>query len=330
MHSLLPSSPLGRVDANGLIVRSRGGLAVEFIRRQRGVREDMGEAVLDDAGLPRAHSQLASLRIAGPVVLELPTGLLHQQQAVLPLAAETELGRVLHHEMDRLTPFAATAIFWSWTVVQRDRINGRLTVQLSIVLKLAVQPLLNGIERLGMQPAVIEVCGADGLIRRIGILPPGTNLVPWIGTMQVMIWTCAMLALVALALPLTQQHWAMTAVDDRISDLQPRVASVAGLRQRLATSSSSGELFAGEAGRSGHVLQAMAAITRALPDDTYLTDLTLRDRKLTLTGRSASAVRLIGLLATAPELSNPAFAAPVVRTAGDRGDQFTISADLAP
>ncbi|MGH7107068.1 MAG: PilN domain-containing protein, partial [Acetobacteraceae bacterium] len=64
-------------------------------------------------------------------------------------------------------------------------------------------------------------------------------------------------------------------------------------------------------------------------DDTWLESLTLSHRQLAITGRSARAAHLIGLIAAAPLFRNPAFTAPVIR-APEGGDEFSIRAELAP
>lgn len=327
--SLLPSGG-APATADALLVRSRGDLTVDLAWRRRGVRQVVGAATLDDAGPPQLRALAGRLRPDRPIVLELPPGMLLEQQASLPLAAENDLGAVLGHEMDRLTPFRAEDVFWAWAVAARDVANGRLTVRLSLVLKAAAAPLLQGLARAGLTPAVFELRGPDGAIRRIGLVPPGARRTSHPVAVRMAGWACAGLAVAAILVPLVQQQVAISAAEEQIAALQPRVALAEGLRRRLAASSSGAELFAAEGARSGNALQALAAVTRALPDDTYLTEFTLRDRRLTLGGRSEAAVRLIGVLAAEPGLVNPAFAAPVFRTIGDHGDQFTISADLAP
>lgn len=326
MRGLAPAGR-GAADGAGLVVRACGGLDVEVALRRRGQRRVIGAVSLDDAGLPAARALLGQVRAAG-AVLELPGALLLEQEAVLPIAAEAELGSVLHHEMDRLTPFSADEVFWNWSIAERDRGNGRLRVRLSVVLKAAALPLITALARAGVGGVALEAPGADGVVRHIGTLPPGTGpRRP--AAVRVAAWACAVLAVGVAVTPVMQQQWALADADSRIAALRPQVVVVDALRQRLAAASSGAEQFAAVGARSGNAVQAMAAITRALPDDTYLTELSLRDRKVTLTGRSAAAVRLIGLLSAVPELVNPAFAAPVIRTIGERGDQFTISADLA-
>src|SRR5437870_2760561 len=55
------------------------------------------------------------------------------------------------------------------------------------------------------------------------------------------------------------------------------------------------------------------SLTRLLPDDTYLTELGEQQRRVTLTGRSAAAARLIAALSAGEGLRNVVFAAPVTR-----------------
>ncbi|HYZ64615.1 MAG TPA: PilN domain-containing protein, partial [Acetobacteraceae bacterium] len=66
-----------------------------------------------------------------------------------------------------------------------------------------------------------------------------------------------------------------------------------------------------------------------LPDDTYLYELSLRDRVLTVSGQSAAAARLIPLLAADPAVRNPAFAAPVTRNETTGAESFSIRAEIA-
>ena len=74
--------------------------------------------------------------------------------------------------------------------------------------------------------------------------------------------------------------------------------------------------------------RSIAAITDILPDDTWLTELTLRQRKLGMAGRSAGAARLIGLLSADPTIGDATFAAPVTRANQGGVDAFSIRAEL--
>ena len=139
---------------------------------------------------------------------------------------------------------------------------------------------------------------------------------------------CCGLAVAAAALPFALQSFALAAADRHIEALRPRVAEAEALRRRIAESKGGQDAFAAERARVGDALRAVAALTEILPDDTWLTELTLRQRKLTIAGRSAGAARLIGLLSSDPTIRDAAFAAPVTRAEGGGGDAFSIRAEL--
>ena len=102
------------------------------------------------------------------------------------------------------------------------------------------------------------------------------------------------------------------------------------LRKRLAEGVAGVDALAAERAKIGNVLQVLAAVTDIVPDDTWLTDLSLHQGKLGINGQSPSAARLIPALATDPSFRNPAFAAPVTRAPDGHADFFAIRAELAP
>lgn len=295
--------------------------AVQLSLRRAGRIAQVGRYGTDAAGLAAARAAVAGNK--RPVVVVLPDGSLLQQDAMLPLAAERDPATVLRYEMDRLTPFAAAEIAWSWRVVRRDPANNRLLVQLSMVPRAELARPLEALGRIGLRPARLEAGGTA-----LDLQAPGRahgRFAP-----RALAVCCALLAVVACVTPLVQQHRALAQADDAIDALKPRMALVNGLRSRLAARSNAEELLQSETARAGNALLALAAITRALPDDTYLTNFALKDRQVTLTGRSAAAARLISELSALPELRNPAFAAPVMRLGGDRLDQFSVHVELTP
>jgi general secretion pathway protein L len=77
-------------------------------------------------------------------------------------------------------------------------------------------------------------------------------------------------------------------------------------------------------------LEALALVTRLLPDDTYLTGFEVRQRKVTLSGHSGGAARLIRALAGDGRFRNPGFAAPVTRVEALKADVFMIVTEIGP
>ena len=110
LRSLLP----GRLRGGGV---RRGAMRLLLEPGLSGVRAvGRGGAGASEAFALDAEG-LASLRagLGGRAVeLELPPGRMLSRTVSLPLAAERDPGQVLRYEMDRLTPFGAEAVHWSW------------------------------------------------------------------------------------------------------------------------------------------------------------------------------------------------------------------------
>lgn len=256
-----------------------------------------------------------------PVGLRMPADSLLHREVVLPLEAERDLHSVIGFEMDRLTPFAASEVLWGISGVTRDRQRDRLTLRLAIVLRAQVQPLLDALGRLRLAPSFIE--GNGGRIELVA-----ANAVPGRRTQIALSVLCACLAAACLATPILRQQVALDQAAHRIATLKPEAQEAFRLRQRLATAASGRKAIA-RARRSGDALEVLAALTQALPDGTWLADLTLKTGKLTIDGHSTNAARLIALLSATKRFRDPAFTAPVTRTVDGETDLFSLQMSVA-
>ncbi len=341
MLSLLPHRLRrnGRETVDALVVAADEGLDPERPRfllsnRRNGREAVLGRLALDGHGGIEMADQAAraSLGQRGRVVaLRVAPSLLLERRLTLPLAAERDLGRVLRYEMDRITPFAAAEVFWSWELERRDRENGRLHLLVSLIPKAALARVIAALARVGAPPTLLETSSPAGSLRRIALRDEsaareGSGRPVLIAASAI----CALLAAIALALPFVLQSLALASIEAKIEELQPRVTLAEALRTRLAARAGGLDAIQAESARVGDALEAIAAITEILPDDTYLTALTLRQRQVTLSGMSAAAPRLIAMLTADPSVRNPAFQAPVTRSETGHADLFSIRAEMAP
>jgi general secretion pathway protein L len=141
---------------------------------------------------------------------------------------------------------------------------------------------------------------------------------------------CGALALGAVVTPFVRQELALAALNREITVSRSAAAEADRLRQEIERLSGSAGFIESERDKAGRPLVVLATATRLLPDDTYLTEMELRQRKLTLSGRSAAAARLIPALAADGEFRNPGFSAPVTRLEALKAELFTINAEVGP
>ena len=271
----------------------------------------------------------AASRAAGrkPVLLHPPAGTVLQKTHVVPTMPSGQLQHVLHHELARITPFAAGDLFWHWQGRPNAANRARTNVTLTMVPRQALAAMVTALEDVGLKPDFVEV----GPPERPILLAVDAVSGRTVGTIVTrgLAFGCAALAIAALLLPVGLQELAFYQTEAAIADLQPTIAQVDALRRRMEAGDAGRDILTQETERNGDVLQTLAAVTRILPDDTYLTDFALRERHMTVSGRSASAPRLITGLSADPAIRNAAFAAPVTRIEGASSDLFSIKADVA-
>lgn len=328
---LLPEAwrpAVGAVDdeAGDSVMLALGeGHTLEVARRRGKRLLNLGRFTLDAAGLASLRAAIGAGR-HGPIRLLLPPALLLEQPVSLPLQAERGLETALRWEMDRLTPFPADAVFWTWRILQRDRARGQLDLRLVLVAKVAIQSTLDALAGAGLAPARLEAAGEPGRVISLS----GRRVAPRRPALLAGVAICLALMVAAIAVPFIRQQAELDRLDARLADLRPQVDVADALRRRVADRAASADVVAAEAARVGNTAQILAVLTDLLPDDTSLYELSLRDRVLTFTGQSTQAARLIPVLAADPAIRNPVFAAPVTRNELTRTEAFSIRAEIRP
>lgn len=310
------------------LIAEDGNIAEIAVGLRRGGRETpIGRFALGaGSGLPewpRSSGKPAVLRLGEAEVLG--------KTLTLPLAAERELDQALAFEMDRETPFKADELYWSHRVAATDRQTGRLSVRLLLIPKARLSSLLAFLTQTGLAPARAEI--ADGPDAGSWLPLDGDGRPAHPGASRLIkpaAVCCAALALAAITIPFVRQSMTMAALDRQLAIGRSAAAEAAGLRREIRRLAGSADLVQKERDKVGQPLAVLAAATRIMPDDSYVTEMELRQRKLTLSGRSAAAARLIGAFAADSEFRDPAFAAPVTRIEALHQEIFTIIAEVAP
>ncbi|HEY1413659.1 MAG TPA: PilN domain-containing protein [Rhodopila sp.] len=300
---------------DGIIVTTASSGTVAVSRRRN--------ALLTPIGLGAAARSPARLSI----LLHPPAGSVLVKHHTVPTVPRNQMEQLLRHELARITPFPPQDLFWHWDGHIKPGNRARTEVTLTMVPRAALAPALAALDEVNLKADYVEVVTPE----RPCLLPVGAaaDRASRTGLTRVLAFGCASLAAVALILPICLQALALHNTDTAIAALQPTIAQVEAIRRGAAASDAGRDIVAQEIQRTGDLLQILAVVTRILPDDTYLTDFSLRERQMMLSGRSASAPRLITGLSADPAIRNAVFAAPVTRIEGATSDVFSIKAEAA-
>ena len=297
---------------DGIVVESTNGADVIASVRRNGKSVAVGLGV--------------AARLAGgkTVLVRPPAESVLVKTHVVPNAPRRDLDQLLRHELARITPFPVEALFWRWDGRARAGDRTRTEVTLILVPKAVLSPVFATLDSVGLKVDFIEA----GPVERPRLLPVSADHGNGSIVVRGLAWICGGLAVIAMVLPLVLQAVALTATDEAIAQLQPTIKQIEVLRRGQMASGAARDVVAREAERTGDVLRILAAITRILPDGTFLTDFALRERQMTISGRTASAPRLITGLSADPAIRDPAFAAPVTRIEGATSEVFSIKAEI--
>jgi len=334
LGDLLPASwsRFGATREDALVVEPLGPLSgevdgISVNLRRHGRESSLGRYSLSAASmaeLPRRAGRRWVLRLRQADVLA--------KTVTLPIAAERQVHDALAFQMDQETPFTPDEIYWSHFIAQRDTQGGRLSVRLLLVPRQSLAALLGALDHLGIVPSRAEIGDGPDEGHAVPLARQGGSFdgAQRGGVLRLVVACCLLLALGAIALPFVWQTISLTSLDREISAARATAAEAEKLHKELHRLSGTVDLVESERDKVGRPLATLATLTRLLPDDTYLTEVALRERKVTLSGTSAAAARLIGALSVDEGLRNVVFAAPITRLEAIRAEQFTITGEIPP
>lgn len=250
-----------------------------------------------------------------PPTLVVPGEWLLQRRLVLPAAAREDLRQVVAYELDRVSPFGADRAFFALEEKPAGGDPGQVAIDLWLLPRSRLQPWLDGLRQAGLPAGRVVAPGLE----RHNLLPPELRGRPdplRVATGFLPLLLVLALAGGALALPLWQAEQRVEALRHREQALKEEAQQVLALRRELGQRLEALEQVRERWEATPDPLEILSALSRLLPDDTHLQQLKIRDRELTLRGRSAQASALIALLEQAPEFERPRFLSPVTQQAG--------------
>jgi general secretion pathway protein L len=311
-----------------LVLRLQGAELLASLTSRKASYQ-LGRFPVDERGMSELSAAVRQIVQAAPECrIECPASIVLIKRLALPLATSRNLDAVLAFEMDNETPFTLDDVYWSYVVAGKDQTRKELNVDLIVVARQALSRLIQLARNAGLEPTYLDLA-YHGQTQAVAIdrgRPVATH--GWArSTIGVLRPLCAGLAVAAVMLPFWLQQRAIDRADQRIEALKSKSERALELKRTLNDVGDAARLLQEGRGRSVTPLTVFAALTAAIPDDTYLTELSLRGGHSTASGKSRSAAKLIPALERAPLFQSPSFTAPVVDES-DGLETFSLSFDL--
>jgi general secretion pathway protein L len=265
----------------------------------------------------------------GVVEIVVPTSaILHRRMDVLPAESLPYLETVVRHQMDTSFPWPAAEVLFSIGVEKRA--DGKLDVSVHATSRSAIASALAVAEACGASEIFVVGDGESGEQRTSILAAIGTEKRARLDRLQLVARYSAIALLVLAGFMMTWTTFAAWSLSTEVAALDRDIADRRAILKRAIDASGAAETSSIEAKKrlSTATVVVLDELSALLPENTYLTDLTLEAGRLRLTGVSANAAGLVPLLEGSGHFKNAAFYAPTTRLPDGATDRFSIEATL--
>ena len=337
-HLKLVVEAQGRETAMGRIVSSQvptylaGPLSHSNILVQKMDVEDQARAA------EQLMANIATLGsdAHGRVVLELSDDYLLIRDISLPLVSDSDIDSVLAHEIDRLSPFAKNNVCYSYEVLQKDQQAGKLKLRLVCLEKTELEILLEQCESLGLNVAQVQQRTDKTCDKAFSV---ASNLLPldklplkekvWNGTNQLAAALVMALLMTVLILPVWLYEKQIDALNKEVNALLDKSKVVRAKQARLVIRLDIHDALVTRKNTELEKLIILHNLTQVIPDNTWLTRVTIRGESVEIEGESDKSSDLIEKLESQEAFHQVEFASSVTRNSRTAKERFQIKMQLS-
>ncbi|HET7562483.1 MAG TPA: PilN domain-containing protein [Rhodanobacteraceae bacterium] len=243
------------------------------------------------------------------LLLVVPSDHVLQRRLVLPAAAAGDPRRVAGYELDRQTPFKADQVYFDARLSGEPAPAGNVAVDLFVVPKAELDPMLERVGASGVLPDAIDVQGADGALAGIDLLPPGRRprradrrrRLNWL-----LGGVCIVLVVLLLSQWLDNRRAALAAMQAEVDTMRAQATRSEQLHAQLTGAIAASKFLVKRKADNPAPLAVLDDLTMRLPLTASLDTLTLDDSGgLDIKGEAAKAAALVDALGRSPLLAEP-------------------------
>ena len=288
---------------------------------------------VDSQQLDKLPTEITQRTRGGCVEIVVPaTAILERRLEPLPAESLPYLENVVLHQLDSIFPWRSADILHS-TIIDK-RADGKLDVSVRATARSAIAAALAVANACGAGEVLVVADSEQGDSGRVGGILASTGpekegrvnrarLVAQYAMVALIILTAGVAGWTAFA------GWSLTS---DVAALDQAIADRRAVLKRSSESRSMGRNHDLEEKKrlSPVAVVVLEELSSILPDNTYLSDLSLEAGHLRITGVSSNAVELVPVLEGSKHFRNASFYAPATRLGGTSTDRFSIEATVVP
>ncbi|MDE2086199.1 MAG: PilN domain-containing protein [Xanthomonadaceae bacterium] len=265
------------------------------------------------------------------LALLLPAQLVLRRVLHLPLAARGKLHQVAGYEMDRQTPFSTAQVYYAVRELAQPAPAGRCAVELLVVRRDALDPLLARLRALGIAVDAVDLPQDAG---RLGadLLPPEQaprRMRPRLRLNLALAAACVLLAFLAMGSWLHNRERALVRMQAQVDAMHGEAQQVVALRKQLQDDVGAAGFLVRRKVQRATVLGVLLDLTRRLPSSAWLERFSIDDNgQIGFQGQSPQAAKLLDLLKGSPLIDNANFQGSIQTDPTSGKERFYMVAQL--
>jgi general secretion pathway protein L len=253
----------------------------------------------------------------------------------LPARASEFLDGIVRSQIDRLTPWQPSEAAFGWTA-PLDVGNGKILVTIAATARNLVAPFIKALTAAGASSVSVSTVNPEGtsgtaVIKVSENHDSDTPDFPRIRrTVSAVLGITAAAAVVLFLCDLVVAHYSNAQQEELTQKITQRRGAIRAASQSAGAPATGYPALERRKQTSPSAVIVLEALSKLLPDNTYLTEVQLESDKLRLTGITREAPSLIRLIEESPHFSRASFFAPTTGLPNEGGERFHIETHARP
>jgi general secretion pathway protein L len=315
---------LARHTSEGLEIFTRSGTTTRSLGT---LAPDAGPSEI--AVMEKLVARKAALG-ADQVLLRMSPGDVVERTIQIPKAASDVIEPVLQNQMERIVPWSPEDTRYGYRIVGQNAVSpDQLDIHVAATTRSMLENARQRAQSVGLNPYAIDFApdaSADAASIELQLLAPDP-VKQMARTLQtgvaIVLAVCVMIGGFGLYLMWNRQVESDD-LEARITTARASVEEVKRLNAENSELRQQRERLVRRKGEEPAVMVLIEAMSRALPDSAYLTELEIHGRDTRIAGKSNDPTALITMLEATPQFADVHFSAPTTREEGETVGTFSI------